>query len=336
MDLSIIVPIYNVEQYVRACIESIYRQGLDEDRFVVILVNDGTKDKSMEVIADIIQQHKNITVVHQENQGLSMARNNGMAIAKGEYILMPDSDDLLVENSVKPLLEKALETKADMIVADFLKFEDTELDLRHNEIPQKTNLVFIKKENEELYLDDLDNNECYVWRTIYRREFLIKNNLTFYPGITFEDIAFTHKCYLNNIISFRVHWLLYGYRIRQNSISCKNTFSVQKAHDLCIAIAQTRNLIKEKDFNSLVIKKLNNDLYLSYHNLLCRTLYGRKAYKDKIHIIKILKTTVPDLKFNNGIKQKFHTLLLKTSPQICIIVWTIIKHIHWSHNNKHV
>ena len=106
MDLSIIVPIYNVEQYVRACIESIYQQGLDEDRFEVILVNDGTKDKSMEMIADIIQQHKNITVINQENQGLSMARNNGIAMAKGEYILMPDSDDLLIENSVEPLLEK--------------------------------------------------------------------------------------------------------------------------------------------------------------------------------------------------------------------------------------
>ena len=124
MDLSIIVPIYNVEQYVRTCIESIYQQGFDEDRFEVILVNDGTKDKSMEMIADIIQQHKNIVVINQENQGLSMARNNGMAIAKGEYILMPDSDDLLIENSVKPLLEKALETKTDMIVADFVEMND--------------------------------------------------------------------------------------------------------------------------------------------------------------------------------------------------------------------
>ncbi len=106
MDLSIIVPIYNVEQYVRACIESIYRQGLDEDRFEVILVNDGTKDKSMEVIQDIIQQHKNITVVHQENQGLSVARNNGMAIAKGEYLLMSDSDELLPTCSSPEVLSK--------------------------------------------------------------------------------------------------------------------------------------------------------------------------------------------------------------------------------------
>lgn len=102
LQLSIIVPVYNVEKYIRACIESIFKQGLDEDTFEVIIVNDGTKDRSMEVIQDIIDQHKNITVINQENQGLSMARNNGMAIARGEYLLMPDSDDLLVENSVKP------------------------------------------------------------------------------------------------------------------------------------------------------------------------------------------------------------------------------------------
>ena len=69
MDLSIIVPIYNVEKYVRTCIESIYRQGLEEKKFEVILVNDGTKDHSMEMIADIISQHDNITVINQENQG---------------------------------------------------------------------------------------------------------------------------------------------------------------------------------------------------------------------------------------------------------------------------
>ena len=112
MDLSIIVPIYNVEKYVRTCIESIFRQGLDENRFEVIIVNDGTQDKSMEVIADIIVRHKNIIVINQENQGLSVARNNGIAVAKGEYLLMPDSDDMLIDHSVEPLLEKALAEKS--------------------------------------------------------------------------------------------------------------------------------------------------------------------------------------------------------------------------------
>ena len=118
--LSIIVPVYNVEKYIRTCVESIFRQGLDESIFEVIIVNDGTKDNSMEMIADIIKTHSNISVIEQENQGLSVARNNGIAAAKGEYIFMPDSDDLLIDNSLPFLLNKATETKADLIVADFL------------------------------------------------------------------------------------------------------------------------------------------------------------------------------------------------------------------------
>ena len=96
-DLSIIVPVYNVEKYIRPCIESIFRQGLEEERFELIIVNDGTQDKSMEMIDDIINEHKNIIVINKKNQGLSIARNNGITIAKGEYILMPDSDDLLID-----------------------------------------------------------------------------------------------------------------------------------------------------------------------------------------------------------------------------------------------
>lgn len=250
LQLSIIIPVYQVEKYVRPCLESVFNQGLDDEDFEVIIVNDGTKDRSMEVIQDIIDQHKNITVINQENQGLSMARNNGMAIARGEYLLMPDSDDLLVENSVKPLLEKALETKADMVIADFLRVEDTLFDQRYKTIQQEPSLVFNEKKGKALYLEDLVNNECYVWRTLYRRGFLIKNNISFYPGITFEDIPFTHKCYLNNIISFRTHWLLYVYRIRQDSISSPRTFSLEKAYDLCIAIAQIRHLRDSTNLNS--------------------------------------------------------------------------------------
>ena len=84
---SIIVPVYQVEKYIRACVESIFRQGLDDDVFEVIIVNDGSTDHSMQQIADLIGQHSNIIVLEQENQGLSMARNNGMKNANGDYII---------------------------------------------------------------------------------------------------------------------------------------------------------------------------------------------------------------------------------------------------------
>ena len=187
--LSIIIPVYNVEKYIRPCIESIFKQGLDEDDYEVIIVNDGTPDKSMEVIEDIIAAHANITVINQENLSLSVARNNGIAAAKGEYILMPDSDDLLIENSLKPLLDKALETKADLVVADFLEMGDKEID-NLKEIPQKDFQVK-EKTGYELFMEDLNPRQCYVWRTLYRRAFITENHLTFVPGIRYQDVPFT-------------------------------------------------------------------------------------------------------------------------------------------------
>ena len=125
--ISIIVPIYNVENYVLLSLESIYKQGLDEESFEVILINDGSTDKSMEIIADFILHHKNIIVINQENQGLSVARNNGIAHARGEYILMPDSDDLLIENSLPTLLDLAIKNQADLVVADFIEMYDEQI-----------------------------------------------------------------------------------------------------------------------------------------------------------------------------------------------------------------
>lgn len=76
--LSIIIPIYNVEKYIRPCLESIFQQDMEESDFEVILVNDGTKDNSMERISDIIKAHQNIININQKNKGLSIARNNGI------------------------------------------------------------------------------------------------------------------------------------------------------------------------------------------------------------------------------------------------------------------
>lgn len=170
MDLSIIVPVYNVEKYVRPCIESIFKQSLDEERFEVIIVNDGSTDHSMEMIADIVQQYHNITIINQENQGVSVARNNGISVAKGEYILMPDPDDLLVENSLLPLLEKALSTKVDLVVADFLVMNTEDLDNFDVSGLQQRDGSITEKSGEQLLLEDLHPRQCIVWRTLYRRQ----------------------------------------------------------------------------------------------------------------------------------------------------------------------
>ena len=314
--LSIIIPVYNVEKYIRACVESIFHQELDEECFEVIIVNDGTKDKSMEIIADIIQAHKNIIVINQENQGLSVARNNGIAKARGKYILMPDSDDLLIENSLKPLLEKALESKADLVVANYLSMTDKEIEHTDTSLLQHKSFNYREKSGEELFLQDLEPYHCYVWRTLYRREFIIENNLTFVPGIYIQDVPFTHECYLKAKRCIRTSWLLYIYRKGHESATF--SFSPKKLKDFCTAIAETWKLTRLSGLSPSIEDKLREDIYTSFSAMIWIITHKIKKASDRIDIIDSLKQQAPDLWFRNGTKQKIESFMYRHLPHLFI------------------
>jgi glycosyltransferase involved in cell wall biosynthesis len=314
--LSIIVPVYNVESYIRPCIESVFKQRLDEADFEVIIVNDGTPDNSMEMIADIIAAHQNITVINQENQGLSVARNNGIAAAKGEYILMPDSDDLLIENSLKPLLEKALETKVDLVVADFLTMTDEEIDDFHNKDFQQSELQFKRIVGEQIYLEVLNPYHCYVWRTLYRREFLVKEGLISYPGLRYQDIPFTHECYLkaNNCICSNIH--LNIYRIWPGSST--NAYKFENSKHFITAIALTWKLRQIEGLSSNLLYKLEENVYISFRTMIYNTLYGIKEKKDRYALMNYINFQAPDINFTHSIQQRVITFLIKRMPHLFI------------------
>ena len=351
ISLSIIVPVYNVENYIRSSIESIYRQGLDENSFEIIIVNDGTNDKSMEMIADIIKEHSNITVLEQDNQGLSVARNNGIATAKGEYIFMPDSDDLLIDNSLPTLLNKAIETKADLIVADFLRMDDKEI-VKFEGVKENP-FHYVEKTGQELMLEDLNPGECYVWRALYRRQFLIQEQIKFVPGVFYQDVPFTHECYLKAGKCIRTSMLLNIYRVHRRG-AATSSFNVRKAKNLCIVISKTWELRKYEHHTSQTLLKLENDVFASF-SLLIRsatkvmgfwnvvfssstvsssavfmclsilnprpqstrlTSYSNIRFSERKDILKYLRELAPDLFFKNGIKQQITSILFRTMPNI--------------------
>ena len=171
--LSIIIPIYNVEQYVRACLESVFRQGLADDDYELILVNDGTQDRSMEVIADLLAAHTNVTVINQENQGLSVARNNGLERATGEYVMFLDSDDLLVDGSLYPFLMKTYEMKTDMAIANYVEVPDDEIATLYLAPPKETKW----RENTGRALFTEKQITPMVWDKLYKRSFLKHHHL---------------------------------------------------------------------------------------------------------------------------------------------------------------
>jgi glycosyltransferase involved in cell wall biosynthesis len=328
--LSIIVPVYNVEKYIRPCIESIFKQGLDDADYEVIIVNDGTPDRSMEMIADIISQHKNITVINQENQSLSVARNNGIAIAKGEYILMPDPDDLLIDNSLKPLLEKALETKVDLVVADFLTMTDEKIDDLHKEDFQQPELRFKKVVGEQIYLEVLNPYHCYVWRNLYRREFLATENLIFYPGVRYQDIPFTHECYLkaNNCIWTNIRLNIY----RRWSGSSTNAYKFDNSKNFITAIALTWKLRQIEGLSSNLLYKLEENVYISFRTMIYNTLYGIKGKKDRYALMDYINFQAPDLNFTHSIQQRLITMMIKKMPHLFINLYYHYTQIAYNFN----
>lgn len=324
MDLSIIVPVYNVEKYVRACIESIYRQGLDESRFELIIVNDGTEDRSMEVIADIIGNHDNVTVINQENQGLSVARNNGIAAAKGEYILMPDSDDLLIENSLPYLLNKATETKADLIVADFLMRQTEIIEYFKLDPINQKDVKTIEMTGKDLFLGYLIPSQCYVWCTLYRRRFLTDNNITFFPKIRYQDVPFTHECYLKANKCIRVPWFLSIYRKGREDASTFS-FNQTKAKDLCLAMKKTWELRSLDNHTPETLLKLQDNVYSSFSLLIMLLSYSFHNLSESKEIISYLKEQIPDLRFKNGIRQNTTSYLFRTFPNLYLIINVAIR-----------
>ena len=314
--LSIIIPVYNVEKYIRLCLESIFRQGIDEDLFEVIIVNDGTKDNSMGVIDDIIHNHKNIIVINQSNQGLSIARNNGVAKACGEYILFVDSDDLLTKDGLSLLLENAIKTNADLIIADFKKMSDQDI-LENNEKPALEKACETEeKTGWQLYIEDFNPRECYVWRFLFRREFLYDNNISFVPGICFEDIPFIHEVYLKANKCLRVHKTFYIYRVGNSSIS--NRINLKKGMDFGTAIANTWKLTQLKNLSPEILQRLIDNIFISFSALLYGVSHEVPTLSDRKRILQHLIKTEPNLLFSNGIKQKVVYFIYKTAPYLYI------------------
>lgn len=325
MDLSIVVPVYNVEKYVRTCIESIFKQGLDEKCFEVIIVNDGSTDRSLEVITDIISQHSNIVVINQENQGLSVARNNGIAAAKGEYILMPDSDDILIENSLAPLLEISTNTKADLVVADFFTMTNEEIISFNKKEFMQPEIQLMKVTGKQIYLEVLNPNHCYVWRTLYRREFLTKQGLTFYPGLRYQDIPFTHECYLkaNNCICTNIYLNIY----RRWPGSSTNAYKFDNTKHFVTAIALTWKLRQIEGLSSDLLYKLEENTYISFRTMIYHTLYSIKDKNDRYALIDYVNFQAPDLNFTHSIQQRVITFMVKIMPHLFISLYYIYAQI---------
>lgn len=222
MELSIIIPVYNTENYLAECLDSVLNQKLKS--YEVIIINDGSTDRSIDIINKYEKNYPEIIrIIDQKNAGLSAARNVGLEIARGEYVYFMDSDDYLVPDSLCNVLYLAKFQKLDVIFFSFKNIceEGLKTQYGHMEIGQKRHMPDTEiLSGTELFCQFVKQNEYYVnvWLQIIRKNFLEEYSIKFINGIIFEDRIFT---YLLLLYSHKVRCLnkvYYCKRIRENSI----------------------------------------------------------------------------------------------------------------------
>ncbi len=319
VQLSIIVPVYNVEPYIRSCVESIFSQGLDECLYELILVNDGTQDDSFGKINDILSSHQNIRVINQDNLGLSAARNTGMKHSTGRYILFLDSDDLLVANSLCAILEHVTESQVDMLIAGFVKVPDEEMNNKPRYFVED---VFEAKLGRDIFLNEFNPSQCYVWRSIYRKNFLTDNNISFIPGIYFEDVPFTIECYLKAGLCIKTNSVFYIYRQRSNSIV--SSINERKLLDMNIVIEHLWSMRRNLCISAELDRTLMKAIFATFSLVIWYLTHVEELLRYKENILCDLKSRVPDLFFTGGGKQIVVSIAFKYIPFIYVDVLAFV------------
>ena len=148
--LSIIIPLYNCEKYIKQCLDTIFRQEMNESDFEVIVIDDGSKDSGYSLASEYAKRHQNILVVKQENQGVACARNNALEKATGDYVTFVDADDMLVFGSLSTLIKIAVENKADIVKA------------AHKEVPEDAVCEDFSSSHENSSIQIMTGEEAIV------------------------------------------------------------------------------------------------------------------------------------------------------------------------------
>ena len=331
MELSIIIPVCNVEQYIGPCLESIYRQGLDDDVFEVIVVNDGSTDRSMNVVEDVKSRHHNIHVITQDNAGPSVSRNVGMEKATGEYVLFVDSDDLLMDNGLSVLLQKALDTSAEMVVSDYIRMNDDEITTQSQYDAKLTDSLMVEKSGLDYYVEDYDPAKgSFIWRILYKRSFLNENHIRLVPGVYYEDIPFLQECFLKARRVIGIHLLYYIYRIRQRS--CTYSFTLKNAMDYNTSIANSWELTRLSNLPEKVRHQQKKNIYLFFNYAIDCIIGVFRDPSDRKKIVDDLREKVPALSFEGGVGPRVVSVLFRTMPYQ-YIQWRLFntKLTNWCH-----
>ena len=254
--ISVIVPVYKVEQYLHRCLDSILNQTFTG--FEIILVDDGSTDGSGEICDRYAAKYNNIKVIHKENGGLSSARNAGLEIAKGKYIMFVDSDDMIHSKTLEKQLSILHETDADAVICSFQRFfDEKEIDISSDKISSKITVFSGSDVEKQMFTNTDVSNYVSSCGKIFKRELF--NDISFPVGRLFEDEFTTYKIYYKCkkiAVTDDIH---YFYYINTNGIT--GTLNINKRFDEYDAQFERIQFFKENNCSELyhlsILKFLN-------------------------------------------------------------------------------
>lgn len=321
--VSIIVPVYKVENYLEQCVESIMNQTLQD--IEIILVDDGSPDKCPKICDEYANKDTRIKVIHKKNGGLSSARNAGIKVATGEYIGFVDSDDYIELDMYENMYNTAVENNVDFVMSDYYRFSENErysvsLDIEGG-LYNRTNII--EKIFPQLIMkSDINYGPLLaVWHCIYKRTFLEKNNLLFD-----EEVKYSEDNLFSSIVGYKADSFyymkedcFYNYRYNPNSIS--KTYKPD-AWDVYVKMNNRLNNIfmnvDDYDFKNQI------KAHIIYYAFNCINHVG---YSDKrlIEKYKEIKKILNTLELRNGFKDfKLEEVSLKLRISVFMLKYKFI------------
>lgn len=275
--ISVIIPVYNVEKYIGECLDYLIDQSLKD--IEIICLNDGSSDKSEDVIKEYMKRDKRISLYNLEHKKQAVARNTGIRYSKGKYLLFIDSDDYISKNCCDELYNKMEKNNLDVLYFNGTTFFETP------ELASKFK-AYGKLYSSKRQIDDILSGQdmfCYMMDNsfyrdspclqIYRKQYIVENNIEFLENVFYEDIYFSLKSILYAQRTMVVNDEYYHRRMRENStttnvISFFNIYSYLKVLNAMIKLIDELNLNeKMQKYIFIKINQVSNVMKLAYSKL---------------------------------------------------------------------
>lgn len=299
---SLIIPAYNVEKYIKKCLDSVLNQTYNN--YEIIIINDGSTDNTSKIL-ESYKSNKKIKIINQENKGLSNARNTGVSNAKGDYILFIDSDDF-IEKELLEILNKTIKDE-DLVRFQIRKLDETNKIIKEYKEETFNNLNGIEAFNKLSKYNLVELAVCYA----YKKDTFLKNNYKFEEKTYHEDFGLIPYIIISSKKVTSINYIGYNYLQRKNSIMNNTDYEkeIKKSNDV---LKHYKNLIKwsQNIEGDLTIYKsfIANSVILKSLNL------KEKDYKNYIKKLKEYK--VYDNLLTNNKENKIKKILIKISPKL--------------------